>query len=248
MHLQGRRWAGNHSVKFNAVKGIDYKGSIYDAAPTFESYGVPHGSADLIKAVPNEHKKFLANLVWIQEEDDVPIKTEGGIKTFKLIAVHAGLEKNKDVEQQIKTLKAKDTRIPKVTALSGRRDVWEIPQELCKTPTIIVSGHLAKLHIDGQRLNPTKQKEREKRQDLQRRRNHNPTNKTEQWKRIRKELSTVITIVEIFFLPSVARMRHLNSIFSPAVFILFRWALDLSEAADTKDKIAQSVFQYTALL
>lgn len=48
MHLQGRRWAGNHTVKFNAVKGIDYKGSIYDAAPTFESYGVPHGSAGMI--------------------------------------------------------------------------------------------------------------------------------------------------------------------------------------------------------
>ncbi|KAF3615721.1 hypothetical protein FXO38_34945 [Capsicum annuum] len=48
MHLQGRRWAGNHSVKFNAVKGIDYKGSIYDDAPTFESYGVPHGSAGMV--------------------------------------------------------------------------------------------------------------------------------------------------------------------------------------------------------
>ncbi|KAF3624549.1 putative uridine nucleosidase 1-like [Capsicum annuum] len=152
MHLQGRRWAGNHSVKFDAVKGIDYKGSIYDAAPTFESYGVPHGSADLMKVVPDEHKKFLANLVWVHEEDDVPIKTEEGIKTCKLIAVHAGLEKDKAVEEQIKTLKAKDTRIPKVTALSGRKDVWEIPQELSKTPTIIASGHHAKLHIEGQRL------------------------------------------------------------------------------------------------
>ncbi|KAK4343125.1 hypothetical protein RND71_038941 [Anisodus tanguticus] len=152
MHLQGRRWAGNHNVKFNTVKGIDYKGSIYDAAPTFESYGVPHGSADLMKAVPDEHKKFLTNLVWIHEEDDVSIKTEEGIKRCKLIAVHAGLEKSKPVEEQIKTLKAKDTRIPKVEALSGRMDVWKIPQELAKTPTIIVSGHHAKLHIEGLRL------------------------------------------------------------------------------------------------
>ncbi|MEX7539382.1 hypothetical protein SGI37_20410, partial [Providencia rettgeri] len=53
---------------------------------------------------------------------------------------------------QIQTLKAKDTRIPKVEALSGRMDVWEIPQELAKTPTIIVSGHHAKLHIEGLRL------------------------------------------------------------------------------------------------
>lgn len=62
-----------------------------------------------------------------------------------------------------------------------------------------------------------------------------------------KPQSTVITIVEIFFFPSVARMRHLNSGFSPAVFILFRWTLDLSEAVDTTDKIAQSVLQSIAL-
>ncbi|KAM6592916.1 hypothetical protein CsatA_000619 [Cannabis sativa] len=45
MHLQGRRWSGKIKAKFNVAKGMDYKGSIYDAAPTFESYGVPHGSA-----------------------------------------------------------------------------------------------------------------------------------------------------------------------------------------------------------
>lgn len=61
-------------------------------------------------------------------QDDVCIKTEEGIKSCKLIAVHAGLEKNKVVEEQIKTLKAKDTRISKVEPLSGRKNVWEIPQ------------------------------------------------------------------------------------------------------------------------
>ena len=45
MHLQGRRWAGNIKDKFNVAKGIEYKGSIYDAGPTFESYDVPHGSS-----------------------------------------------------------------------------------------------------------------------------------------------------------------------------------------------------------
>lgn len=30
-------------MKFNAVKGVEYQGSIYDARPTFESYGVSHG-------------------------------------------------------------------------------------------------------------------------------------------------------------------------------------------------------------
>uniref|UniRef100_A0A7C9CSX8 Protein-tyrosine-phosphatase n=1 Tax=Opuntia streptacantha TaxID=393608 RepID=A0A7C9CSX8_OPUST len=68
MYLQGRRWAGSIKVKFNTMKGTEYKGSIYDAAPTFESYGVPHGSAELRKAVPDDHKKFLADLVWVHEE------------------------------------------------------------------------------------------------------------------------------------------------------------------------------------
>lgn len=152
MHLQGRRWAGNITVKFNAVKGFDYKGSIYDAGTTFQSYGVPHASSDLMRAVPDEHKKFLADMVWIHEEDNVCIETEKGVESCKLIAVHGGLEKGKDVAEQIKYLKAKDTRIPKVEPLSGRKSVWDIPEELAKTPTIVVSGHHGKLHVDGLRL------------------------------------------------------------------------------------------------
>lgn len=45
MQVQGRRWGGKIKVKFNSAKGTDYQGSIYDARPTFESYGAPHGSA-----------------------------------------------------------------------------------------------------------------------------------------------------------------------------------------------------------
>lgn len=45
MHVQGRRWGGCIKDRWNAKKGMPYKGSIYDAGPTFESYGVPHGSA-----------------------------------------------------------------------------------------------------------------------------------------------------------------------------------------------------------
>ncbi|KAG9134626.1 hypothetical protein Leryth_000952 [Lithospermum erythrorhizon] len=152
MHLQGRRWAGKITVKENTIKGTEYLGSIYDAGPTFESYGVQHGSSDLMRAVPDEHKRFLADLVWIHEEDNVPIETEGGIKTCKLIAVHGGLEKRKSVQEQLETLKTKDTRIPKVEALSGRKSVWDIPEELSETSTIVVSGHHGKLHMDGLRL------------------------------------------------------------------------------------------------
>lgn len=152
MHLQGRRWSGKIKAKFNVAKGTEYQGSIYDAGPTFQSYGVPHGSADLVKAVPDEHKKFLANLVWVHEEDDVFMNTDNGVKCCKLIAVHAGLEKGVDVNEQMKILKARDTRIPKIQALSGRKNVWDIPEELSTSATIIVSGHHAKLHVEGLRL------------------------------------------------------------------------------------------------
>ncbi|KAF4384069.1 hypothetical protein G4B88_030965 [Cannabis sativa] len=99
MHLQGRRWSGKIKAKFNVAKGMDYKGSIYDAAPTFESYG-----------------------------DDVCIETGDEIKHCKLIAVHAGLVSNQDVKEQLKFLKAKDTRVPKVDSLSGRKNVWDMPK------------------------------------------------------------------------------------------------------------------------
>ncbi|XP_010543457.1 PREDICTED: uncharacterized protein LOC104816365 [Tarenaya hassleriana] len=153
MHLQARRWAGKIKVQFNASKGTEYQGSIYDAGPTFESYGVPHGSSDLMKAVPDSHKKFLGNLVWIHEEENVHIETEEGMKQCKLIAVHGGLEKGKkNIEEQLKSLRIKDTSIPKVQPLSGRKNVWDIPQELDDEHTIVVSGHHGKLHVDGLRL------------------------------------------------------------------------------------------------
>ncbi|KAM1184339.1 hypothetical protein ACFX2I_013737 [Malus domestica] len=152
MHLQGRRLGGKIKAKFNATKGTEYKRSIYNDGPTFESYGVPHGSANLVKAVPDKHKKFLSDMVWVHEEDNVCIETADRIKHCRLIAVHAGLEKDKDVKQQLAFLKAKDTRVPKIEALSGRKNVWDIPKELTEKPTIVVSGHHAKLNIEGLRL------------------------------------------------------------------------------------------------
>lgn len=56
MHLQGRIWAGS-------AKGIEFMGSTYDAAPTFESYGVPHGSSGMLPVLPPFHGfQFLAGL------------------------------------------------------------------------------------------------------------------------------------------------------------------------------------------
>nr|GEV49489.1 retrovirus-related Pol polyprotein from transposon TNT 1-94 [Tanacetum cinerariifolium] len=88
MHVQGRRWGGEYKVKYHVSNS-----SVYSSRSTFTSYGFPHGSHDFIKAFPNEHKKFLANMAWIHEEEDVCINTNEGTKLCKLIAVHAGLEK-----------------------------------------------------------------------------------------------------------------------------------------------------------
>jgi hypothetical protein len=46
MHVQGRRWGGSVGTdRYNSKKGMAYKGSIYDSAPTFKSYGVLHASS-----------------------------------------------------------------------------------------------------------------------------------------------------------------------------------------------------------
>ncbi|VVB05054.1 unnamed protein product [Arabis nemorensis] len=115
-----------------------YKGSIYDAGSTFESYGVPHGSSGCI--VPESHKKFLTNMVWVHEEDNVCTESKKWLKQCKLIAVHAGLEKGNSVDEQLKHLRTKDTSIPKVPYLSGLENVWDIPQELDDKQTVVVSG------------------------------------------------------------------------------------------------------------
>uniref|UniRef100_K3Y9H0 Calcineurin-like phosphoesterase domain-containing protein n=1 Tax=Setaria italica TaxID=4555 RepID=K3Y9H0_SETIT len=129
MHVQGRRWGGVIKERWNPKKGLPYRGSIYDAQPTFESYGVAHGSPDLAKAVPEDHKMFLHDLVWIHEEENVPIDTDEGQIICNLIAVHAGLEKSIDLNEQLRVLRTRDTRVPKVPMLSGRQDVWNTPKD-----------------------------------------------------------------------------------------------------------------------
>ncbi|PWA67148.1 hypothetical protein CTI12_AA320670 [Artemisia annua] len=131
MHVQGRRWGGEYKVKYHVSVS-----SVYN----------------FIKAIPNEHKKFLANMAWIYEEEDVCINTNEGTKRCKLIAVHAGLENGKDVEEQMIPLRERDTKIPRLTALSGRNNVLNMPEELAKHGTILVSGHHGKLHIEGLRF------------------------------------------------------------------------------------------------
>ncbi|KAG6493407.1 hypothetical protein ZIOFF_048390 [Zingiber officinale] len=45
MHVQGRRWSGDMGGRFSPKKGMAFEGSIFDAGPIVESYGVAHGYA-----------------------------------------------------------------------------------------------------------------------------------------------------------------------------------------------------------
>ncbi|XP_071694934.1 tyrosine-protein phosphatase RLPH2-like [Rutidosis leptorrhynchoides] len=152
MHLQGRRWGGDYKIKFNVNKGQEFKGSVYNAGSTFSSYGFPHGSPDFIKAFPSDHNKFLANMAWIHEEDDVCIYAYQGTKCCKLIVVRGSFVNGKDLEEQMKSLRERDTKIPEVKAISWRWDVRDMHEELSKQETILVSGHHGELHIEGLRL------------------------------------------------------------------------------------------------
>jgi len=107
---------------------------------------------DLAMAMPEEHKRFLRDLVWIHEEENVLIDTDEGQIICNLIAVHAGLEKSIDLNEQLRVLRTRDTRVPKVPMLSGRQDVWNTPKDLTGKRTIVVSGHHGQLHIDGLRF------------------------------------------------------------------------------------------------
>uniref|UniRef100_A0A0A8XW27 Uncharacterized protein n=1 Tax=Arundo donax TaxID=35708 RepID=A0A0A8XW27_ARUDO len=57
-----------------------------------------------------------------------------------------------DLNEQLRVLQTRDTRVPKVQMLSGRQDVWDIPKNLTEKRAIVISGHHGKLHIEGHRF------------------------------------------------------------------------------------------------
>lgn len=100
-------------------------------------------------AVPPTHKTFLQKLAWVYEQDEIDDEVFG---YKRLIAVHAGLEKSKSVESQLKILHEKDVRLPRVEPFSGRKNVWDTPLELAEEGVLVVSGHHGTIHIDKLRL------------------------------------------------------------------------------------------------
>ena len=56
------------------------------------------------------------------------METAEGLKLAKLIAVHGGLLQGKSIDEQLKSLKARDTSVPKIESLSGRKTIWDMPE------------------------------------------------------------------------------------------------------------------------
>merc|ERR1711963_460146 len=97
-----------------------------------------------MREVPRSHQELLAAMPWVYETR-LP-------NDQRLIAVHAGLVSAEDVEQQLRMLRARDVTIPRVSQLSERKSVWDMPEELQKDNTILVSGHHGVVHCNGNRF------------------------------------------------------------------------------------------------
>lgn len=141
MHLQGRRWG---------AVGTQSHRNAFSAASTFASYGVREGDRDgLIAALPDNHKRFLASLAWMCDCTLSPDPTLPGIK--RLIAVHAGLESSLSLEEQFDILSARNASSAWIEPLQGRRNVWNVPEQL-PDDTLLASGHHGTFSISERRL------------------------------------------------------------------------------------------------
>ena len=134
---------GNHDLAVAAALGwvetprrsnwdTRYPGS-YDPRTTFESYGVAGGDLNgLRQAVPDEHKRFIADLPWCVEHPDY-------------LFVHAGLLPDQAYSEQINALRARD--------FARNRPPWLCDRDLDDSPlppgcgVTVVSGHKRKSEV-----------------------------------------------------------------------------------------------------
>lgn len=154
MHLQGRRWGASPSPSTSTTNENQVIVNAFESETTFASYGVEPGDRDgLLAAMPDAHKKLLESLEFIVELNDVTDDTHPEVR--RLIAVHAGLESTRSVDEQVASLREKTVNEQWVEALQGRRNVIELPgTESTGLPSdvLVVSGHHGVLRLDGRRL------------------------------------------------------------------------------------------------
>ena len=152
MHLQGRRWGAgpissstSHGVKIN---------NAFESEATFQSYGVQPGDrAGLLAAMPEAHKRLLASLDFVVEMEGVA--DDFHPEVTRLVAVHAGLESTRPVQEQMASLRAKTVNKQWLEALQGRANVVGLPcAETSGLPedVLVASGHHGHLKLDGRRL------------------------------------------------------------------------------------------------
>lgn len=129
MHLQGRRWGASSEDLANA----------FGSERTFSSYGVNMGDRDgLLAAMPENHKALLASMEFVVEIDGVSDDENPIIDA--LIGIHAGLESDITVNEQLVALRAKVVTAQWLEGLQGRANVLPAHPELPES-ILAVSGH-----------------------------------------------------------------------------------------------------------
>lgn len=140
MHLQGRRWGGTAEDSANA----------FESERTFHSYGVDAGDREkLLAALPEKHKALLASMEFVVEIDGV--SDDDNPKVDALIAVHAGLESDVPVNEQLVALRTKVETTQWVEGLQGRANVLPAHPELPEN-VLVVSGHHGFVKLDKNRI------------------------------------------------------------------------------------------------
>jgi hypothetical protein len=144
MHYMGRRWGGSTS---------------YKPKSTFESYGVDfkytmETREFFINAVPDEHKKFLKDLVWMYEIDLPHCDPK------KIVCIHAGIGQN-NVKEQLEAIKNRNIFEPnhyvdginngRMHFMSGRKEVLKTPEEF-KDNLLLISGHHGRRFLSSNRI------------------------------------------------------------------------------------------------
>ncbi len=144
MHYMGRRWGGSLSYKANM---------------TFNSYGVNFkytiaARDEFIAAVPQSHKDFLRDMLWIYETH-IPECTPS-----RIICTHAGVG-HENVESQILAMKNRDIidrshykdgiNDGRLYFLSGRSELLKTPDEF-KNEVLLISGHHGKRILKSNRI------------------------------------------------------------------------------------------------
>lgn len=124
-----------------------------------DARGAAAARAALVAAVPEAHKRFLADLAWVA---DLSVPFAPG----RVICVHAGLKHDADPEAQVVALKARDFRDPVLLAGSGdggvdpgrlagmseRSTVRAMPPSLGEDTCWLVSGHHHAVEMRGRRV------------------------------------------------------------------------------------------------